>query len=338
MFKNLDIKCSAVGRFGNVLFSLGNAIHIAKNTNSKVTLYQKSNKDKEKMSLFSDLVFDFSEKESELSEPPLNPKDFFTIKKLHKTFGANSTPSLADFSEICMNNILPILNLVDVPDPKEDVVIHMRSGDLFDTKKFPRAKRQEDFHVQPPLSFFEKVIRDNDFKTIRIITESDFKNPTIEGLKKIFPQTVVQSSSMEEDFCTLLKAKNFILSHSTFAFMAALLSVNLKKAFMASYSFAVPTRGDPLFPLSIPKTLPFEFIFYRCDGYEKHREHYKTSYMNEIFLKFPLEKVHLLTNNQDVIKDCKKFQHEGGSLQRRGILPPPGFPGGFKWENMEHTR
>ena len=83
-----------------------------------------------------------------------------------------------------------------------------------------------------PKSYFLEII--NRFKKTIIVTEGDMKNPLINELKKIF-SVEIQSSSLENDFNTLLNAKNLASSGiSTFPIAAALCSKNIENFFYSN--------------------------------------------------------------------------------------------------------
>jgi hypothetical protein len=106
----------------------------------------------------------------------------------------------------------------------DTLVIHIRSGDIFEkTKHFDQ--------VQNPLKFYLEVIKN--FKDILIVTSEARNNPVIKNLLSLDGHNVkIQSSSVEEDFNTLINATNLCLSGvGTFGIAAALLSPNLKNLF-----------------------------------------------------------------------------------------------------------
>ena len=64
-----------------------------------------------------------------------------------------------------------------------------------------------------------------------LITEPDEENPIVHELKKI-DKVQIQSSTVEDDFATLMSAKNVALSGvGTFAMAAALCSIEIKNLF-----------------------------------------------------------------------------------------------------------
>jgi hypothetical protein len=127
------------------------------------------------------------------------------------------------------------------------LVIHIRSGDLFDFDYFngnevkewmPAAKEgkthEDGFYWQPPLCFYKRVIQQGnghgqEFTKVLVVTERDKKNPTIKGLLEWRPSLVtVQSSELWIDVSTILQARHLVISHGTFSWGLALLSKELR--------------------------------------------------------------------------------------------------------------
>lgn len=107
---------------------------------------------------------------------------------------------------------------------EDTLVIHIRSGDIFN----PNRTTHPDY-LPNPLSFYTNLI--NRFKKTIVVTESDDFNPIITELRK--DKTVeIQSTSITNDFSTLLRAKNLASSGvGSFAVAAALCSTNIKNFF-----------------------------------------------------------------------------------------------------------
>jgi hypothetical protein len=113
---------------------------------------------------------------------------------------------------------------IDEPFDQDVLVIHLRGGDLFD----PTGEIHPGY-VQNPLSFYETLIRH--YKKTILVCEPGLTNPIIPRLKE-HPSVTLQSSTIEADFQTLLRAQNIVTSGvGTFAIAAALCSRNLKNLF-----------------------------------------------------------------------------------------------------------
>ena len=123
---------------------------------------------------------------------------------------------------ICKEYIAPHLKLPPrqiIPD--DTVVIHIRSGDIFD-QVHPNGHQ----YTPNPLDFYNKLL--SNFERAIIVTEPDKNNPIVEVLRQN-PKVTVQSSSVAEDFATLMSAKNLANSGvGTFCVAAALCSKHVQ--------------------------------------------------------------------------------------------------------------
>ena len=131
----------------------------------------------------------------------------------------------ANMRRICKEYVAPFLKL---PEKKtigdETIVMHLRSGD-----NYHRIFNPPTNYVPNPLIFYLNLIES--FEKCILITEPDDKNPIVHELKKI-DKVQIQSSTVAEDFATLMSAKNVALSGvGTFAMAAALCSSNIENLF-----------------------------------------------------------------------------------------------------------
>ena len=121
--------------------------------------------------------------------------------------------------------IAPNLNL-----PKKDpigddtIVMHLRSGD-----NYHRVFNPPTNYIPNPLIFYLNLI--DSFDKCILITEPDRNNPIVHELLKI-DKVQVQSSTVADDFATLMSARNVALSGvGTFAMAAALCSTQIKNLY-----------------------------------------------------------------------------------------------------------
>ena len=131
----------------------------------------------------------------------------------------------ANMRRICKEYVAPFLKL---PEKKtigdETIVMHLRSGD-----NYHRIFNPPTNYVPNPLIFYLNLIES--FEKCILITEPDDKNPIVHELKKI-DKVQIQSSTVAEDFATLMSAKNLALSGvGTFAMAAALCSSNIENLY-----------------------------------------------------------------------------------------------------------
>ena len=126
---------------------------------------------------------------------------------------------------VCQGYIKPNLKL-----PKKDpigsdtIVMHLRSGDNYHRIFDPPTN-----YIPNPYIFYKNLIESFD-KAI-LITEEDRANPIVHELMWN-SKVEVQSSTVEDDFATLMNAENVALSGvGTFAMAAALCSSTIKNLY-----------------------------------------------------------------------------------------------------------
>ena len=136
-----------------------------------------------------------------------------------------------DFFNFKIENRLDIVkneivnNLPKVEINKNDLIIHLRSSDVFQFKNTPNHAPD---YAQPPLCFYEKILNNNKFEKIYIISEDDIYNPVIKVLKKKFPQLIYNKNALEIDLSYLVRGYNIIGSISSLLISSIKLNDNLK--------------------------------------------------------------------------------------------------------------
>ena len=121
--------------------------------------------------------------------------------------------------------IAPNLNLPEKDSIGDDtIVMHLRSGDNYHRVFDPPTN-----YIPNPLIFYLNLI--DSFDKCILITEPDRENPIVHELMKI-DKVKIQSSTVADDFATLMSAKNVALSGvGTFAMAAALCSTQIKNLY-----------------------------------------------------------------------------------------------------------
>ena len=98
--------------------------------------------------------------------------------------------------------------------------MHLRSGD-----NYHRIFNPPTNYIPNPLIFYLNLI--DSFDKCILITEPDRQNPIVHELMKI-DKVKIQSSTVADDFATLMSAKHLALSGvGTYAMAAALCSTNI---------------------------------------------------------------------------------------------------------------
>ena len=127
--------------------------------------------------------------------------------------------------KVCKQRIAPNL-LLPTKDPIGDdtIVMHLRSGDNYHRIFDPPTN-----YIPNPLIFYLNLIES--FDKCIVITEPDKENPIVHELEKI-DKVQIQSSTVADDFATLMSAENVALSGvGTYAMAAALCSTNIKNLY-----------------------------------------------------------------------------------------------------------
>jgi hypothetical protein len=142
----------------------------------------------------------------------------------------NEEITLNERREILRKYILPNCRLPQL-DPMDVLVIHMRGGDILRNTPPPHS-----CYVQPPISFYKRVIEDCPVKQIIIITEP-VSNPCAKVIAFMYPNCKIQISSITEDVTTFLRATHVCFNiKGTFGKTLALMSPNIKHAYITQYN------------------------------------------------------------------------------------------------------
>ena len=114
-------------------------------------------------------------------------------------------------------------NLPKLEINQNDLVIHIRSGDIFEPK-------YQGSYSQPPLCFYQKVINKFKFNKIYLIAQNK-NNPVINKILEEFPNIIYQEQNIATDISYLVNAYNLVASVSTFLTTSVMLNDNLVKFF-----------------------------------------------------------------------------------------------------------
>ena len=133
--------------------------------------------------------------------------------------------------KVCKTWIGPQLDVPTTEIPDDTIVIHIRSGDIFDKNISNPCN-----YIPNPLYFYTSLIEE--FNKAIVVTEGDNHNPILDELRKN-PKVTIQSKSVAEDFGTLLSAKHLANSGvGTFGIAAALCSNNIDTFYCTDVSMS----------------------------------------------------------------------------------------------------
>ena len=113
-------------------------------------------------------------------------------------------------------------NIPKIEANNSELFIHIRSGDIFE-----KAEAHNEYYSQPPLCFYQKIIKSYKFNKIYIISENKL-NPIIDKLILEYPYIIFNENKIELDMAYLIYAYNIVGSISTFINMIIRLNNNLK--------------------------------------------------------------------------------------------------------------
>ena len=211
------------GNIGNALFILNNLINICENIKCKNVIAPEQLGDliKNKIKINSTK---YKENEINILPPSYKQKMSITLdidpylifkyrykSKKHKLF-------LHTVKDEILNN-LPIYKAN--PD---DLYINIRSGDIF-------VNITHGSYSQPPLCFYQKIIQENKFKNIYLISNGK-ENPLVDILLNLYPNIQYKHGTPIEDMAVLANVYNLVLPVSSFPYAIIRFNDNLKILFI----------------------------------------------------------------------------------------------------------
>ena len=242
-----DLKISHwSGRLCNNITQLANAIHVARHTQSRLQM-------PENIRGLRIREFDYSNGE-QCTE--IEPALFFNLRDELTQIPSNELPSALTWnqrrdllaSEI--RTLLPGDFFPTTPPAPAELVIYIRSGDVFHHAGRIKGKHPwvpdfalwairmitkkgnpvNPFFVQPPASFYKRVIGSRNWQSIRIIAE-DTANPVIPELLRTHPEIQFEPSDLASDIKAVLNACHLAIGYGTFGITLALLNQELQTLF-----------------------------------------------------------------------------------------------------------
>jgi len=125
---------------------------------------------------------------------------------------------------------------------ENDLVIHIRSGDIFSSK--PHCG-----YVPPPLCYYTKEIDKYKYEKIHIICE-DTKNPVVNKLLELYKNAVWEKNNLEKDIRIILGATNIIFSIGTF--IPALIQLSNNNKYLCGNRTAINDKLNEYYKITKP--------------------------------------------------------------------------------------
>jgi len=217
---------SGLGRFGNAIQQLINAVAYAHTTGSQQILYFPSGPLTIGGGRVSDAVslepFSALGRNSPTGIFRIWRSDFFEAGNTARQFDQRAAKEVQKFLSKKLFADLSAATL-----PAGTLTIHLRSGDIFGPAPHPR-------YGQPPLSFYEKILSLKSWEAVRVVTE-DAQNPCLEGINKLSRAMGLDCSVVGEGFdeaiFEIARSSNLVASRGTFVPGILFLSPRTRRIF-----------------------------------------------------------------------------------------------------------
>jgi len=222
MKKNIHI-CNWVGRLGNNINQVLNALQIALYYNYNVLIPEHKYFNKRYIVINNKITID--------AEKITDDNNFFYINKLENIEHCLFRKNLDDTLYI-LRDLFTIQNSESLHS--KSVVIHIKSGDILGSKTHAK-------YMMPPLSYYTDIINKNKYKRIWLVAE-DIKNPCVNKLLQLYPNIIFNKQRLTEDIELILEAQTIIESFGSFVSSLLLISENIKTIYRPSYHIARVNR------------------------------------------------------------------------------------------------
>ena len=120
-------------------------------------------------------------------------------------------------------------------DPN-DLYINIRSGDIF-------INAIHGDYSQPPLCFYQKIINENNYNNIYILSNGH-ENPVVDALLKLYSKIIYIHGTVEDDISVLINAYNLVMPVSTFPITLIVLNNNLRKLYFYEIIYYSLQKGN----------------------------------------------------------------------------------------------
>jgi len=204
------------GRFGNNIIAICNGIYTARKYKGKLTFMPHP--------IIRQKPFNFSEDENLIPYQA----NFYEFNEYFK----ENLP-INELYNLIHTYIINLIPKININLTEKDLVIHIRSGDIFLPQFY-------DFnYTQPPLTYYLNIIENNQYENIYLVAE-DYRNPVINQLLEEIPtiraiigqnnnSTVLNfNNDFIRDLNILLHATNLVVGNGSLGFIIALINTKLK--------------------------------------------------------------------------------------------------------------
>ena len=168
---------------------------------------------------------------NEITEIITDPSYFFFDKCLTKYMDSSSIDSYSQKAKEILRDCFIINPRTIEPLNHNDLVIHIRGGDIF------TGDGAHPLYAQPPLSFYTKILKNYTFGKVYMVSE-DMKNPCVNALLTLFPHIIFKKNLLMDDVKLILATKNITNSTGTFIPSLITLSIHVKNI----YTYTFPTE------------------------------------------------------------------------------------------------
>lgn len=210
------------GNVGNALVMLNKLINICEIIKCKNIIVPRGGLEKiiKKPIFYKDYnikIFPYSYKKNLTIDINLNTKYIFYFNFKNKEYKNR----IGIIKKEVLNNIPKYISSPD------DLYIHIRSGDIF-------VNIINKNYAQPPLCFYQKIINENNFNKIYIVSNGH-ENPVINKLLYLYQKIKYIHNSVERDISIIISAYNLVISVSTFIYTLINLNDNKQNLYIYKY-------------------------------------------------------------------------------------------------------
>ena len=155
-----------------------------------------------------------------------------------------STLSFIERKELIQKFIVPNLLIIPKNINQNDLVIHLRGGDIFSRGHYA--------YIQPPISFYKKIIEKQNWNNIYLVSE-DNKNPCFDILKETYNCISCLDNDnrhggnywgFSDDISLMLGSTHFVASKSSLSPLIIQLSKTIKNVYLCDFFIDEPSKRN----------------------------------------------------------------------------------------------